>query len=140
MTRLYALWLLYHLFSLWHLLFSIISYYNTIICIMAFISLVCIMTSITNGSCSWWPDAPKQLPLSLGFKCAHCGSEFESRAGMAQHRRNRLYVGTPCADPSNSKSMSFTARGDHSAGILRQHDTLGVLPIPAFFLAQKMLT
>ncbi len=36
--------------------------------------------------------------------------------------------------------MSFTARGDHSAGILRQHDTLGVLPIPAFFLAQKMLT
>ena len=80
------------------------------------------------------PDAaPKQLPLSLGFKCAHCGSEFDSRAGMAQHRRNRSLVSTPCADPRNSKSMSFTARGDHSAGILRQHDTLGVLPIPSYF-------
>ncbi len=78
------------------------------------------------------PDAPKQLPLSLGFKCAHCGSEFESRAGMAQHGRNSSFVGTPCADPRNSKSMSFTAphrsaRGDHSAGILCQHNSLGVL-------------
>ena len=35
-----------------------------------------------------------------------------------------------CADPRNHKSMSFTERGDHAAGILRQHDTLGVLPIP----------
>ena len=39
-----------------------------------------------------------------------------------------------------SKSISFTARGDHSAGILRQHDTLGVLPIQALFFAHKMLT
>jgi hypothetical protein len=83
------------------------------------------------------PDAPKHSPLSLGFKCAHCGSEFESRAGMAQHCRNSSFVGTPCADPRNSKSMSFTARGDHSAGILRQHDTLGALPIPAFFLLRN---
>jgi hypothetical protein len=75
------------------------------------------------------PDAPKQLPLSFGFKCAHCGSEFESWAGMAQHRRNGSFVGTLCADPRNSKSMSLTARGDRSAGILRQHDyhdTVGV--------------
>ncbi len=83
------------------------------------------------------PDAPKQLPLSLGFKCAHCGSEFESRTVMAQHRRNSSFVGTPCADSRNSKSMSFTARGDHSAGILRQNDTLGVLPVPAFFWLRK---
>jgi hypothetical protein len=83
------------------------------------------------------PDAPKQLPLSLGFKCALCGSEFELQAGMAQHSRNSSFDGTPCADPRKSKSMSFTARGDHSAGILRQHDTLGMLPIPAFFRLRK---
>ena len=77
------------------------------------------------------PDGPKQLPLSLGFQCACCRSEFGSRAGMDVHRRHSSSVGTPCADPRNSKSISFTARGDHSfAGILRQHDTLGVLPIP----------
>ena len=76
---------------------------------------------------------PKQLPLSLGFKCAHCRSEFDSRIGMDTHRRHSASVGTPCADPRNSKSMSLTARGGYSfAGILRQHDTLGVLPIPAF--------
>ena len=83
------------------------------------------------------PDAPKQLPLALGFKCAHCGCKFDSRAGMAQHRRHRMLVGTPCADPRNSKSMSFTARGDHSAGILRRHDTLGLLPIPSLFCSEN---
>ncbi len=71
------------------------------------------------------------------FFRAYCGCEFESRAGMAQHRRNSSLVGTPCADPRNSKSMSFTARGDHSAGILRQHDTLGVLPIPSYFCSEN---
>ena len=92
------------------------------------------------------PDGPKQLPLSLGFKCANFRSEFDSRAGMAQHCRCSSSVGTQCADPSNSKSMSWTAIGDHSAGILRQHDTLGVLPTPAFFCVlpkqvfQNMLT
>ena len=77
------------------------------------------------------PDGPKRLPISLGFKCAHCMSEYESRHAMDIHRRHSTSVGTPCADPSNHKSISFTERGDQSAGILRQHDTLGVLPTPA---------
>ncbi len=73
------------------------------------------------------PIVPKQLPLSLGFKCA-CRRVFGSWVGMAQHRRcSTASVGTrsrtPCADPRNPKSISWTARGDHSAGILRQHDT-----------------
>jgi hypothetical protein len=95
--------------------------------------------SMRRGAGGRQPSGPKKLPLSLGFKCANCSSEFESRAGIAQHRRSRYSFGTPCADPRNTKSMSWTARGDHSAGILRQHDTLGVFSIPAFF-AQKMLT
>ena len=41
-------------------------------------------------------------------------------------------TGTPCADPMNSKSMSFTGRADGSAGILRQHDVLGEQHIDAF--------
>ena len=36
--------------------------------------------------------------------------------------------------------MSMTGRGDQAAGILRQHDTLGVLPIPDVCFAQKKLT
>ncbi len=36
--------------------------------------------------------------------------------------------------------MSMTERGDQAAGILRQHDTLGVLPVPDVYFAQKMLT
>ena len=93
--------------------------------------------SMRRGAGRGKPSGPKQLPLSLGFKCAYCMGEFDSRAGMAQHRRCSSSVGTPCADPSNSKSMSWTTRGDHSAGILRQHDTLGMLPIHALFLLRK---
>ena len=67
------------------------------------------------------PAVPSRAPSQYRLASrAHCSSKFGSRAGMDVHRRSQ-----------NSKSISFTARGDHSfAGILRQHDTLGVLPIP----------
>jgi hypothetical protein len=68
----------------------------------------------------------EKLPISLGFKCAYCGGEFGSRAGMDCHRRHRNSIGTHCADPMNSKSMSLTQRGDSYTGTLRLHDTLGV--------------
>ena len=79
------------------------------------------------------PDGPKRLPMSLGFKCAHCRNEFDSRHAMDIHRRHSSSFGSPCADPRNHKSMSFTERGDQAAGILRQHDTLGVLALPVIF-------
>jgi len=65
------------------------------------------------------PRGRKKLPLSLGFKCAYCGGEFGSRAGMDCHRRHSNSIGTP-------KSMSLTQRGDSYTGNLRLHDTLGV--------------
>ena len=95
--------------------------------------------SMRRGAGRGKPDGPKRLPISLGFKCAHCRNEFDSRHAMDIHRRHSSSFGTPCADPRNHKSMSFTERGDQAAGILRQHDTLGVLAIPAFF-PQKMPT
>ena len=82
------------------------------------------------------PDGPKRLPISLGFKCAHCRNEFDSRHAMDIHRRHSSSFGTPCADPRNHKSMSFTELGDQAAGILRQHDTLGVLALPAIFCSE----
>jgi len=48
----------------------------------------------------------KKLPISLGFKCPYCRGELGSRAGMDCHRRHPNSIGTPCADPMNSKSMS----------------------------------
>ena len=84
--------------------------------------------SMRRGAGRGKPDGPKRLPLSLGFKCAHCRNEFDSRHAIDIHRRHSLSVGTPCADPRNHKSMSWTERGDNSfAGILLQHDTLGEL-------------
>ena len=47
---------------------------------------------------------------------------------------------TLCADPRNHKYLSMTQGVDQAAGILRQHDTLSVLPIPDVFFAHKMLT
>jgi len=37
-----------------------------------------------------------------------------------------------CADPTNSTSMSFTARASVSSSIFRQHNTLGAAAIPAY--------
>ena len=71
------------------------------------------------------PGGRKKLPISLGFKCAYCGGEFGSRAGIDSHRRHRNSIGTPCADPMNSKSMSLTQRGDSYTGNLRVHNTVG---------------
>ena len=79
------------------------------------------------------PDGPKRLPISLGFKCAHCRNEFDSRHAMDIHRRHSSLFGTPCADPR----PGTTERGDQAPGILREHDTLGVLPIPAFFCSEN---
>ena len=93
--------------------------------------------SMRRGAGRGKPEGPKRLPISLGFKCSHCRSEFESRHAMDIHRRHPTLVGTPCADPRNSKSMSLTERGDQSAGILRQHDTLGVLPKPKVFYSEN---
>ncbi len=75
------------------------------------------------------PGGRKKLPVSLGFKCAYCGGEFGSLAGMDCHRRHRNSIGTPCADPINCKSMSLTQRGDMYTGTLRLHDTLEVWTI-----------
>jgi hypothetical protein len=75
----------------------------------------------------------KTLPISLGFKCAYCGGEFGSLAGMDCHSRHPDSIGTPCADPMNSKSMLLTQRGDSYTGTLRIHDTLGVCPYMHFF-------
>jgi hypothetical protein len=72
------------------------------------------------------PDGPKRLSIAVGFKCVHCRDEFDSRHAIEVHRRYIMSVGTPCADPRNTISM--TDRVDQAAGILRQHDTLGVFP------------
>ena len=88
--------------------------------------------SMRRGAGRGKPEGRAQLPISLGFKCLECRGEFGSRVALDCHRRHINSTGTPCADPDNHKSMSFTERGGHSiAGVLREHDTLGVLPIPA---------
>jgi hypothetical protein len=86
------------------------------------------------------PGGRKKLPISLGFKCAYCGGEFGSRAGMDCHRRHRTSIGTPCADPMNSQSMSLTQRGDTYTGTLRLHDTLGVRAYMPFLVVQSIMS
>ncbi len=52
-------------------------------------------------------------------------SEFETRHAMDCHRRMQSSQGTECADPSNSKSVSFTGRASFSSSLVREHDFLG---------------
>ena len=90
------------------------------------LSITCIMRPANHAT-----TVKRSAPQALGYRCAHCFSEFDSRTGMDCHRRHPTSLGTPCADPHNSKSLSFTARANVASSFLRQHDTLGTTGIPA---------
>ena len=64
-------------------------------------------------------------PQALGFRCVNCKAEFGSRVAMACHRRHPTSIGTPCEDPKNAKSISYTGRASVLSSIVREHDTLG---------------
>jgi hypothetical protein len=95
--------------------------------------------SMRRGAGRGKPDDPKRLPIALGFKCVHCQEEFDSRNAIEVHHRQIMSVGTPCADHRNHKSMSMIDRVDQAAGIFRQHDARGKLPIPVVCFSQNML-
>ncbi len=61
------------------------------------------------------------LVQALGFKCIICDAEFATRREADCRRRHPACSGTACADPSNMRSLSLTARSDVSVGLLRQH-------------------
>ncbi len=65
------------------------------------------------------------ITQAVGFRCVHCSSEFKTRRAMECHRRKQSSQGTECADPSNSKSVSFTGRASIASSIVREHDFLG---------------
>ena len=67
----------------------------------------------------------QSITQAVGFRCAHCSSEFKTRRAMDCHRRKQSSQGTECADPSNSKSVSFTGRASIAASLVREHDFLG---------------
>ena len=67
----------------------------------------------------------QSITQAVGFRCAHCSSEFETRHAMDCHRRKQSSQGTECADPSNSKSVSFTGRASIASSLVREHDFLG---------------
>ena len=80
-------------------------------------------------SCVMRPAVQHCLSQAVGFRCAHCTSEFDTRHAMDCHRRKQSSLGTGCADPSNSKSVSYTGRASISSSIIREHDVLGALTI-----------
>jgi hypothetical protein len=75
--------------------------------------------------CVMRPAVQHSIPQAAGFRCAHCTGEFDTRHAMDCHRRKQTSLGTGCADPSNSKSVSFTGRASISSSILREHEFLG---------------
>ena len=71
----------------------------------------------------------RNAPQGLAFRCAHCTSEFATNRAIECPRIVKYFLGTGCADPSNSKSVSFTGRASILSSILREHDVLGAHPI-----------
>ena len=79
-------------------------------------------------------SAAHHAECGAGGTITACAGVRGLRAGMDCHRRYRNSIGTPCADPMNSKSMSLTQRGDTYTGPLRLHDTHGVCAYMHFSL------
>ena len=75
--------------------------------------------------CVMRPAGQHSIIQAVGFRCAHCSREFETRHAMDCHRRQQSSQGTECADPSNSKSLSFTGRASFASSRVREHDFLG---------------
>ncbi len=62
--------------------------------------------------------AGKERGIDSGFVSDHCRTKYSLGTGCAES----------AADPSNSKSVSFTGRASISSSILREHDVLGAHP------------
>jgi hypothetical protein len=75
--------------------------------------------------CVMRPAVQHSLPQAVGFRCTHFTSEFDTRHAMDCHISKQSSLGTGCADPSNSKSVSFTGRASNSSSIIREHEFLG---------------
>ncbi len=75
--------------------------------------------------CVMRPAVQHSPPQAVGFRYAHCTSEFDTRHAMDCHRRKQSSLGTGCTDPSNRKSVSFTGRASFASLIVREHDILG---------------
>jgi hypothetical protein len=75
--------------------------------------------------CVLRPAVQHSLPQAAGFRRAHCTGEFDTRHAIDCHRREQSFLGTGCADPSNSKSVCFTGRASISSSLLREHEVLG---------------
>jgi hypothetical protein len=66
--------------------------------------------------CVMLPAVQHSIPQAVGFRCAHCTSEFDTSHAMDCHRLKQPSLGIGCADPSNSKSVSFTGLHRQSFG------------------------
>ena len=86
---------------------------------------------ILLGPAGLFPALCDQLAkIAFQSRMCHglCTSEFDTRRAMDCHRRKQSSIGIGCADPSNSKSVSFTGRASISSSIVREHDFLGAQP------------
>ena len=52
------------------------------------------------------------------FRCNHCKGEYRSQRAYDSHRTHVKSLGSPCNDPVNKKSVSYTERAYLSTGIL----------------------
>ena len=57
----------------------------------------------------------------VAFRCNHCKGEYRTQRAYDCHRQYPRTLHTPCADPQNQSSVTFTERADLSTGILQEH-------------------
>ena len=76
---------------------------------------------VVQGNMSMLSNKSKSSKTFVAFRCKHCKGEYRTQRAYDCHRRHQAYVHTPCADPRNQRSVTFTERADLSTGILQEH-------------------
>ena len=68
------------------------------------------------------------VPVNYHTTNYHTTNVFKQLADNKKADAWMLAIGTGCADPNNSKSVSFAGRASISSSIVREHDILGAQP------------
>ena len=87
----------------------------------SFFLLLLAFILVVQGNMSMLSNKSKTSKTFVAFRCSYCKGEYRTQRAFDCHRRHQAYVHTPCADPRNQRSVTFTERADLSTGILQEY-------------------
>ena len=87
----------------------------------SFLLLLLAFILVVQGNMSMLSNKSKASKTFVAFRCNYCKGEYRTQRAYDCHRQHPANLHTPCADPRNQRSVTFTERADLSTGMLQEH-------------------